>query len=89
MLYHGTASRFLESIRNSGLVPGSRNHVHLSLDLATASSVGARHGKLVVLTVRSGAMAASGHSFFLSENGVCLVHAVPVEFLVFPETDAT
>ncbi|WP_259465949.1 RNA 2'-phosphotransferase, partial [Pseudomonas aeruginosa] len=30
VLYHGTASRFLDSIRERGLVPGSRHHVHLS-----------------------------------------------------------
>lgn len=29
VLYHGTASRFLDSIRERGLVPGSRHHVHL------------------------------------------------------------
>lgn len=36
VLYHGTASRFLDSIRERGLVPGSRHHVHLSARRATA-----------------------------------------------------
>ncbi len=83
-LFHGTASRFIDSIRASGLAPGSRNHVHLSLDLGTASNVGSRHGKLVVLTVRARAMAAQGHLFFLSQNGVWLTAAVPAEFIDFP-----
>ena len=83
-LYHGTATRFVDAIRESGLVPGSRNHVHLSPDLGTASNVGSRHGKLVVLTVRATDMAASGHAFYLSKNGVWLADAVPVEFITFP-----
>nr|WP_320205693.1 RNA 2'-phosphotransferase [Burkholderia arboris] len=29
-LYHGTATRFLDSIRAQGLKPGTRHHVHLS-----------------------------------------------------------
>ena len=29
-LYHGSATRFLESIRQQGLIAGSRHHVHLS-----------------------------------------------------------
>jgi putative RNA 2'-phosphotransferase len=83
-LFHGTASRFIDSIRASGLTPGSRNHVHLSLELDTASKVGLRHGKLVILSVRAGAMAAQGHTFYVSENGVWLTAAVPAEFIDFP-----
>src|SRR5262245_12849640 len=29
LLYHGTATRFLDSIRSQGLLAGSRRHVHL------------------------------------------------------------
>lgn len=85
LLYHGTATRFLESIRQQGLHAASRQHVHLSADLETATKVGQRHGKVVVLTVRAQAMAEAGHSFFLSANGVWLTEWVPVEFLEFPE----
>lgn len=80
-LYHGTATRFLESIRESGLHAGSRQHVHLSQDLATAEKVGSRHGKPVVLTVESGRMACDGHQFYLSDNGVWLTEAVPAKYL--------
>ena len=34
----------------------SRQHVHFSLDEATAVKVGQRHGKVVVLRVRAGDM---------------------------------
>ncbi len=83
-LYHGTATRFLASIRAGGLIPGTRRHVHLSHDMATAARVGARHGVAVVLTVRAGAMHAAGHQFWVSANGVWLADRVPAEFLEFP-----
>ena len=40
VLYHGTADRFLDSIRAHGLIKGSRHHVHLSERLETAEAVG-------------------------------------------------
>ncbi|MBW3509679.1 RNA 2'-phosphotransferase [Janthinobacterium sp. NKUCC06_STL] len=84
MLYHGTASRFVEAIRAGGLLPGSRNHVHLSSSRETAVAVGARHGKPVVLTVDAAAMRAQGHVFYVSDNGVWLTQAVPAAFIGFP-----
>ncbi|WP_035819284.1 RNA 2'-phosphotransferase [Janthinobacterium sp. RA13] len=84
MLYHGTASRFVEAIRAGGLLPGSRNHVHLSSSRETAVAVGARHGKPVVLTVDVAAMRAQGHAFYVSDNGVWLTQAVPAAFIGFP-----
>lgn len=84
LLFHGTADRHLDSIRASGLRPRRRRHVHLSPDAETARSVGARHGRPVILRVRAGAMYAAGHVFHCSENGVWLTAAVPVEFLEEP-----
>jgi putative RNA 2'-phosphotransferase len=85
VLYHGTASRFLNSIRRQGLVPRGRMHVHLSPDEPTAVRVGKRHGKPVVLTVQAGRMHRDGFRFYLSANGVWLTQKVPVEYLVFPK----
>lgn len=84
VLYHGTASRFVDAIRAGGLLPGSRNHVHLSSNRETAVAVGARHGRPVVLTVDAAAMRAQGHVFYVSGNGVWLTQAVPVAFIGFP-----
>lgn len=84
MLYHGTASRFVEAIRAGGLLPGARNHVHLSVNRETAVAVGARHGKPVVLTVDAAAMQAQGHVFYIADNGVWLVDAVPQACIGFP-----
>lgn len=83
LLYHGTATRFVETIRREGLVKRSRQHVHLSADADTATSVGARHGKPAVLIVRAAEMAAERHAFFRSDNGVWLTDAVPVRFIDF------
>jgi len=80
-LFHGTATRFLAPIRREGLRPGSRHHVHLSADTATAAEVGKRHGKVVVLTIDAAAMRAAGHVFHQAENGVWLTLAVPPVFL--------
>ena len=50
-LYHGTATRFLDAILSSGLKPMSRQHVHLSADIVTATKVGQRHGKVAILNI--------------------------------------
>lgn len=82
-LYHGTAARFVEAIRREGLSRRSRHHVHLSADVETATRVGARHGKPVVLVVRAAEMAIAGHAFLRSANGVWLTDAVPATFIDF------
>ncbi len=84
LLYHGTATRFLASIRQQGLVRGQRDHVHLSPDEATARKVGARHGEPIVLVVNAEKMHAAGFIFYRSANGVWLTDHVPVEYLNFP-----
>lgn len=81
ILYHGTAERFLNSIIERGLTKGSRRHVHLSKDVATALKVGRRHGKPAVLRVNSGQMHRDGHEFYMSENGVWLVEYVPPGYI--------
>jgi len=80
-LYHGTVARFLAAIRDEGLRPMNRHAVHLSPDRETATRVGARRGRAVVLPVRAGAMHRDGHTFRVSENGVWLTDAVPARYL--------
>jgi putative RNA 2'-phosphotransferase len=71
-LYHGTATRFMESIKKNGITKQSRQYVHLSADKETATAVGKRHGKPIVLIVDTVKMRADGHKFYISENGVWL-----------------
>jgi len=84
LLYHGTATRFLESIRKDGLLPGKRHHVHLSENAQTAAAVGQRYGKPIVLTVAASTMHRQGFKFFQAENGVWLTERVPAAFLKMP-----
>jgi putative RNA 2'-phosphotransferase len=81
-LFHGTATRFIESIKKDGLLKGSRHHVHLSLDEVTARKVGARHGSPVILTLKSKEMYEAGYVFYVSENDVWLTEHVPTRFIV-------
>ena len=81
-LYHGTATRFLESILKSGLQPQSRQQVHLSATEETARKVGQRHGKAVVLKIEALLMSQQGFKFYKADNGVWLTDRVPPDFLV-------
>lgn len=69
-LYHGTADRFLDSIREKGILKMNRQYVHLSADAETAKAVGKRHGKPIVLVIDTKKMAEDGYTFWLSDNGV-------------------
>ena len=80
-LFHGTVARFLDAINEQGLIKGSRHHVHLSADLETATKVGGRRGRPVILTVQAKAMHDAGHVFYRSDNGVWLTDQVPPEYL--------
>jgi putative RNA 2'-phosphotransferase len=80
-LYHGTATRFVNSILRSGLIAGSRDYVHMSINVDTAINVGSRHGKPVVFLVKAGEMVKDGFEFFLSNNGVWLTKSVPPKYL--------
>ncbi|SDK80633.1 RNA 2'-phosphotransferase [Streptomyces indicus] len=83
-LYHGTVARHLDAIRTDGLLPMARHDVHLSVDRETATRVGARRGRPVILSVDAGAMHRDGHVFRVSANGVWLTAAVPPRYLRFP-----
>ena len=81
VLYHGTVAKYLDAIFREGLRPMNRHAVHLSATLDTARTVGARRGKPVILRVDAAAMAAAGHAFQVSANGVWLTASVPPPYL--------
>ncbi len=84
LLFHGTATRFLDSIRVKGLLKMQRHHVHLSAETRVTLEVGARHGKPVLLTILASQMHNEGHVFYRSTNGVWRIEHVPSFFIHFP-----
>ena len=80
-LYHGTAEKFLDAIKISGIKKMSRNHVHMNANPQMSLKVGMRHGKPVVLKIRAKEMDADGYKFFLSKNNVWLTEEVPIKYI--------
>jgi putative RNA 2'-phosphotransferase len=80
-LFHGTTATAADSIEIEGLRPGTRRDVHLSGDIETATTVGARRGEPVILTIDASAAHAAGHEFRIADNGVWLTAHVPAEFI--------
>lgn len=80
-LYHGTAESNMESILQNGIEKRNRQHVHLSQDKETATQVGMRHGKPVILTIRTKEMSEDGIAFYLSENNVWLTDFVDAKYI--------
>ena len=82
VMYHGTADRFMDSIREQGILKMSRLYVHLSADEETAEEVGRRHGKPVIITINTKKMHEDGLKFYNSANGLWLTDTVPVKYFI-------
>lgn len=79
-LYHGTSPEFLDSIMSKGLLPQSRQYVHLSKDIKTAKTVGKRHSKEkepIILVIKKD----TPIPFFITENGVFHATHIPPEYI--------
>lgn len=85
VLFHGTPTRFVESILRDGLRPQQRHHVHLSTEVRTAMQVGNRRGEAVLLRIDAARMHADDHVFYCSENGVWLTDHVPPSYITQDE----
>lgn len=80
-MWHGTAEKYKQSILRDGLIPKSRLYVHLSTDMQTATTVGQRHGEVLLFRIDAQKMHQDGYKFYLSKNGVWLTKHVPIEYL--------
>lgn len=82
-LYHGTARRFLNSIKEKGLLPQNRQYVHLSQDIETAETVGKRHdNKAGILIIDSLKAWNDGIKFYYGNEKVWLADMVPYKYVL-------
>lgn len=89
LLYHGTATKYIDGIEAEGIIPKSRLYVHLSETVSTATDVGKRHGKPVVYTIHAKKMFDHGYKFYKSVNGVWLTKTVPTDYFGYKIFDWT
>ena len=85
-LYHGTAKKLSDIIKEQGLKKMSREAVHMSENYSDAKRIGSRHagGNLdmtVVFKIDAKRMCEDGHKFYKSEDGVWLTDSVPEKYL--------
>lgn len=82
VLYHGTAIKFLESIKEKGLLPQKRQYVHLSCDTKTAYDVAIRHSKdICILKIDTKKAMQSGIKFYYGNEDVWLSDKIPMKFI--------
>lgn len=82
-LLHGTALKYIDSIRNYGLKSKSRQYVHLTDDRDLAIKTGSRHGQAVLLVIDAKSMFNDGYSFYHSNNVTWLTSEVPLQYILF------
>ncbi len=82
-LFHGAATKDIAAIRENGLLKMGRHDVHLNAQAEPCIHVASRHGKPIVLTIKSGKMHDEGFKFFLTPNNVWLTNHVPARFIEF------
>lgn len=80
-LYHGTATKYLDCIMDNGILPKSRNYVHLSESMDSAIKAGERHGEPYLLTVSAGDMYRDGYLFYNVQTSVWSTKKVPVKYI--------
>ena len=81
ILYHGTATKYEDSINQKGLISKERLYVHMTDSLEVAKKVGTRHGKLIVYEIDAKKMSQDGIKFFKSVNNVWLTKNVDAKYL--------
>lgn len=82
ILFHGTTIENYESIKSTGLLPLSRQYVHLSIDIETAQKVAIRHSKnYIILSIDTMEAINEGVDFYYGNEKVWLVDKLPPEFI--------
>ncbi|WP_342472612.1 RNA 2'-phosphotransferase [Metasolibacillus sp. FSL H7-0170] len=81
-LYHGTSIEFINLIIEKGLLPMSRQYVHLSEDTETASLVGRRKAiEPIILIINTEESRKNGVKFYRGNEKVWLSDYIPTDFI--------
>lgn len=82
-LYHGTSNTAFSNITTVGIMPRSRNFVHLSDDIETARKVAKRHSdNIVVIQIDAKKMSEDGYIFYNPVGHAWLVKQVLIEYFI-------
>lgn len=83
VLYHGTSADSVSSIMDQGLLPMSRQYVHLSEDTATARIVASRrkNSETSILTILARQAYNEGTPFYREENGIWLSELILPKYI--------
>ncbi|WFD11774.1 RNA 2'-phosphotransferase [Tepidibacter hydrothermalis] len=83
VLYHGTPKYFIESIREKGLIPKSRQYVHLSSDTETAIQVGKRRAENpIILKINAKQASIDGVKFYHANDTIWLVDSIDPKYII-------
>lgn len=83
LLYHGTATDNLPSIKREGLLSNARRFVHLTADMEQGFAVGRRYGTPVVIPINAEAMHADGVALYPMTPTIWLTETVLPHYLDF------
>ena len=82
ILYHGTPNKFVELIKQNGLISKNRQYVHLSTKIETAINVGKRRDEQpVVLKIDAKKAFDNGVNFFYGNEDIWLSDNIPSRFI--------
>ncbi len=83
VLYHGTPKYFIESIREQGLIPKSRQYVHLSSDIETAIQVGKRRSENpILLKINAKQASIDGVKFYHENDTIWLIDYIDSKYII-------
>lgn len=87
ILYHGTSSRFVDSINKKGILSMERNYVQLSPDINIAKEVGSRHNhkdtdKVCIYVIDIISMYNDNIKIYRSVNNVYLTKYIDPKYFI-------
>lgn len=86
-LYHGSTKAVLDSIADEGILPRSRQYVHLTSNRKASADTGARHGKPASVLEAACKMYANGYEFYHVTKDIWLTKHVPSKYCIIQHSN--